>query len=176
MVTRTGFKRALGVTLLILSVLSTAWGETSEKNSTGLPKYCPYCGMSKQMSVDTWMMIDYAGGRHVEVCSIFCGAIELALHNNFTLQQITVADAGTKRQIDAEMAYWVIGGSKKAAMIATPKWAFEDRASAENFIRRYGGRPATFDDVIENTFEEMYLDIRTIQKLRRLEETRKKSQ
>ena len=40
-------------------------------------------------------------------------------------------------QIEAETAYWVIGGSKMGVMTARAKWAFESKESADAFMKQF---------------------------------------
>jgi nitrous oxide reductase accessory protein NosL len=65
-----------------------------------------------------------------------------------TPKAIRVGDRATKALIDAEKAIWVIGGDAPGVMTKRAKWAFADRATAEEFVRVHGGTIATFDDAM----------------------------
>lgn len=41
--------------------------------------------------------------------------------------------------IDAEKAFWVIGGSKPGVMTKRAKWAFEKKEAADKFMLDNGG-------------------------------------
>ena len=56
---------------------------------------------------------------------------------------------GDARQLlPAEKAFWVIGGDKKGVMTKTPKWAFARKSAAEAFIKKSGGRLATYKEAL----------------------------
>jgi len=69
---------------------------------------------------------------------------------------IMVGDYRTKKLIDAQGAYWVIGGSRSGVMSIQGKWAFEEKADAEDFIREHGGKTGSFDEALQAAFEDMY--------------------
>ncbi|MBI4773232.1 MAG: nitrous oxide reductase accessory protein NosL [Deltaproteobacteria bacterium] len=127
---------------------------------------CHYCGMMKSKFGHTWMVIEYDGGSKTEVCSIHCGAIDLALNIDKAPVTITVGDYSTKNPINAEKAYWVLGGSKMGVMTTRAKWAFEEKSAADGFIQEFSGTPATFDEAVKAAFEDMYQDTQMIRKKR----------
>jgi copper chaperone NosL len=53
-------------------------------------------------------------------------------------------------------------------MTSMAKWAFENKASADNFMKEHGGRPAIFEEVMKASFEDMYEDTLMIQKKRNM--------
>jgi hypothetical protein len=65
-------------------------------------------------------------------------AVELALQIDKTPKVIMVGDYGSKALIDAEKAFWVMGGNKMGVMTHRAKWAFENREDAEKFIKENG--------------------------------------
>lgn len=117
---------------------------------------CKYCGMNRERYSFSRMLIRYAGGPATGTCSIHCSAIDLALNIEKMPDAILVGDYRTKRLVDAEKAFWVIGGNKGGVMSIRGKWAFEDRADAQAFMRENGGAPASFDEAMKATFEDMY--------------------
>jgi nitrous oxide reductase accessory protein NosL len=134
---------------------------------------CSYCGMYKSRFEHSWVNIVHADGSVTGVCSIHCAAIDMALHTEKTIQDITVADYDTLRQINADRAFWVIGGEIMGVMTARAKWAFATKEAADNFIKQHGGRPATFGEVIKAAFEDMYQDTLMIRQKRKLINLRK---
>ena len=129
---------------------------------------CFYCGMHRSKFEHSWVIITHEDGSKESVCSIHCAAIDIALHTDKPIRQITVGDFDTKKQIDAYEAYWVIGGDIMGVMTVRAKWAFETKDRADNFMKNHGGRPANLREVIKEAFEDMYLDTLMIRKNRNL--------
>ena len=101
------------------------------------------------------MVITLVSGSSVSVCSIHCAVIDMALHSDQTIRGITVGDYDSKKQIDADSAFWVIGGDIVGVMTARAKWAFGSKENADRFIKEHGGQPANFSNVIKAAFEDM---------------------
>jgi copper chaperone NosL len=129
---------------------------------------CHYCGMKKAMFGHSWVIVEREDGTKVGTCSVHCAAVDMALHIDMPAKEITVGDYDRKNQIDADTAFWVIGGKKMGVMTTRAKWAFESKGSADAFMNEYGGRPATFEEVMKASFEDMYQDTLMIQKKRKM--------
>jgi len=145
---------------LIAASLCLAAGDTRDHPS------CPLCGMDRQTYAHSRMLFQYDDGSSLGTCSIHCAAMELALNRHKTVRALYAADYTAKKLIDAKKAVWVIGGSKAGVMTGRAKWAFEKLSDAEGFTRQYGGQIASFDDVMNATFRDMYDDIKLIQQKR----------
>jgi nitrous oxide reductase accessory protein NosL len=156
--------RTLAIVIVILSFSVAGLADDGD---------CVYCGMSHAKYGHSWVIIKHDDGSESGVCSIHCAAIDMALHSEMPVSKITVGDYDTKRQIDADKAYWVIGGERMGVMTARAKWAFETKKGADNFMKAHGGRPATFEEVMRAAFEDMYEDTLILQKKRRLMKMRK---
>jgi len=63
-------------------------------------------------------LIEYNGGPSTAVgtCSVYCLAIDLALNTDKTPKTILVGDYFSKKLLDAEKAFWVLGGDKVGVM------------------------------------------------------------
>lgn len=129
---------------------------------------CLYCGMFRSKFEHSWVIITHEDGSREGLCSIHCAAIDMALHTDQPIRKITVGDFDTKKQIDANEAYWVIGGDIMGVMTVRAKWAFETKDRADNFMKNRGGRPADLQEVIKEAFEDMYQDTLMIRKHRKL--------
>ena len=153
------WKRTAGLLLFAVWGLSPvlAWAEDPD---------CFYCGMRQEDTAHSWIELRYPGGERFGFCSLHCAAIHMALHPEDVPQEILVGEYLSHRPIDADGAYWVIGGSKPGVMTARAKWAFARREDAEQFIAQYGGRLATMPEALRAATEDMYQDIRTIQEKR----------
>jgi len=117
---------------------------------------CKYCGMNRHQYTYSRALVIYDDGTTVGTCSIHCAAIDLAVNMNKPVRSIMIADYNTKKLIDAEKAFWVIGGEKSGVMTKRAKWAFEEKKDAEQFIKANGGQISTFDEAMKTTFEDMY--------------------
>jgi copper chaperone NosL len=129
---------------------------------------CKYCGMNREMFAHSRMLIDYDDGSAVGTCSIHCVAVDLALNIDKTPRSIAVGDYGTKSLIDAEKAFWVIGGNKMGVMSRRGKWAFEKKEDAEKFIKENRGSTATFEEAMKAAYEDMYSDTKMIRDRRKM--------
>lgn len=94
-------------------------------------------------------------GGQTGLCSLQCAASELNANKDRPVKSILVADRNTRILINAETAIWVMGGKKRGVMTANPKWAFADKAAAEQFIKVNGDRIAGFEEVLKAANDEM---------------------
>jgi len=129
---------------------------------------CKYCGMDREKYAHSRMLVEYEDGTSLGTCSVHCLAVELALAIDKTPKAIMVGDMGTKKLIDAEKATWVIGGNKPGVMTKRAKWAFENKADAEAFIKENTGVLASFDEAIKTSYEDMYQDTKMIREKRKM--------
>ncbi len=117
---------------------------------------CKYCGMIRKQFAYSRALIEYQDHKVVGTCSVHCLAIDMALNTHNLPKTIMVGDYNSKKLISAEKAFWVLGGDKPGVMSIRGKWAFEEKAGAENFIKDQGGKLAVFDEVIQAAFEDMF--------------------
>ena len=150
--------------LLFLGCLSFA----TDLPDVGKHQSCSYCGMDRGKFAHSRMLVEYDDGTSFGACSLHCTAVNLATSIDKTPRMIEVGDYYSRKLIDAEKAFWVIGGNLQGVMTANAKWAFETRQDAERFIRENGGSVAIFDDAIKAAYEDMYKDTRQIREKRRL--------
>jgi copper chaperone NosL len=129
---------------------------------------CKYCGMNRTMFAHSRMLIEYSDGSKVGLCSLHCAAVDLALNLDKTPVSIQVGDYDRKELIDAENAFWVIGGSKTGVMTKNAKWAFGEKTDAEKFRSANGGRLATFDEALQASYEDLGRDTRMIREKRKM--------
>ena len=149
---------------LAISGLSLAAGLTDiEKHPS-----CTYCGMDREKFGRSRMLIEYDDGTSLGACSLHCAAVDLASNLDRTPRNIGVGDYYSKKLIDAEKAFWVVGGGKPGVMTSNPKWAFEKKADAEGFLKENGGAPANFDEAMIAAYNDMYLDTKQIRERRKI--------
>ena len=148
----------------VLSIGGVAFGDADIQKEPS----CKYCGMDRTKFAHSRMVVDYDDGSSLGTCSIHCLAIEIVVNMDKTPRSLKVGDFNSKKLIDAEKAFWVIGGNKPGVMTKKAKWAFENKADAEKFIAENGGSLATFDQAIKATFEDMYADTKMIREKRKM--------
>jgi len=134
---------------------------------------CKYCGMDRQKFSHSRMFIEYDDGSVLAACSVHCAAVDLAVAMDKTPQIIQVADFNTKKLIEAENAFWVLGGNKMGVMTKRAKWAFETKKDAESFIEQDGGTLVTFEEVMKASYEDMYADTKMIREKRKMMKMKK---
>lgn len=128
---------------------------------------CPLCGMDRKKFDYSRMYIIYEDGSTFGTCSLHGAVIELALKIDVVPKSIMVADYNTKNLINAEQAYWVIGGDRMGVMTKRAKWAFKEKKDAEDFIQQNKGKLGNFQDAVSAAFSDMYEDVIMIREKRR---------
>ena len=134
---------------------------------------CKYCGMDRAKFAHSRMLIEYEDGASAGTCSIHCVAVDLSLNIDKTPKTIGVGDYNTKTLLDAEKAFWVIGGSKPGVMTKRAKWAFAEKGAAEAFVKENQGKVATFDEAMKATYEDMNDDTKMIRERRKMRHMKK---
>ena len=156
------------VFVLAALILSLSAGFCLAQDDVAKQASCKYCGMDRKTFAHSRMLVTYEDGSSMGTCSLHCTAVELALNIDKTPKSIEVGDFKTKKLIDAEKAFWVIGGSKPGVMTKRAKWAFESKADADAFIKENGGKLVSFDEAIKASYEDMYADTKMIRDKRKM--------
>lgn len=117
---------------------------------------CGYCGMDRRMYDYSRMLVEYADGTSTATCSIHCSAIDLALNPGKAPKAVMAGDYRTKQLVEAQRAWWVIGGDRYGVMSLRGKWAFAEKGHAEDYIKEHGGNLGSFDDALKAAFEDMW--------------------
>ena len=138
------------------------------KEDIDLHKDCKYCGMNRGMYDYSRMLIEYEDGTTVAVCGLHCAAVDLANNIDKTPKAIKVGDFNGKHLVDAEKAFWVVGGNKPGVMSRRGKWAFEKKEDAESFMKTSQGKAASFEEVMKMAYEDMYEDTKMIRERRKM--------
>ena len=121
---------------------------------------CNVCGMDRKAYGFSRMLIRYADGTEGGVCSLHCAVIELDADKDRAVKVLLVADRDTRTLIDAEKAFWVMGGSKRGVMTQRPKWAFPSKAAAEAFIAEYGGKIVPWAEALAAARDDLARELR----------------
>jgi copper chaperone NosL len=152
----------LGMALMLVSTSLFADDDVSKH------KACPHCGMDRGQFAHSRMLVVYDDGAEIGLCSLHCAAIDLAINIDKTPKMIYVGDFNTKKLIDAEQAFWVIGGNKPGVMTKRAKWAFEKKTDADAFIAKEGGTISNVDQAISASYEDIYADTKMIRERRKM--------
>ncbi|MDA8434024.1 MAG: nitrous oxide reductase accessory protein NosL [Nitrospiraceae bacterium] len=147
--------RMIAVSLLALILFGAALVSQASEDDIQEHRSCVRCGMDRKAYGYSRMMIRYEDGAEVGVCSLHCAVAEMNAEKGRTVKSLLVADRNTRALIDAEKAFWVVGGKKRGVMTATPKWAFGTEEGARAFVRADGGTIATWKEVLKATEEEL---------------------
>lgn len=129
---------------------------------------CKYCGMDRQKFAHSRFFVENEDGSTEGTCSIHCAAIDFALNIDKTPKGMLVGDFNTKNLVDAEKAFWVLGGNKPGVMTKRAKWAFAKKEDAEKFIAETGGSLIPFEAAFKAAYEDMYADTKMIQERRKM--------
>ncbi len=153
--------RVLVVVLVAAFFLAAAASYAQVQEDIAAQKNCRVCGMSREMFSQSRFLVEYDNGSVSATCSARCAALDMSLNMGRMPKSIRVADFTTRQLIDAEKAYWVIGGKKEGVMSSRAKWAFQKKQEAEGFRAKNGGKPGTFQEALKASFEDMYKDLKT---------------
>jgi copper chaperone NosL len=129
---------------------------------------CRFCGMDRNKFAHSRMLIEYDDGTSFGACSLHCAAVDLAGTVDKSPLRILVGDYSGRKLVDAERAFWVIGGARPGVMTRRAKWAFEGKTAAERFVAEHGGVAATFEAALKAAYEDMYEDTKQIRERRSL--------
>lgn len=145
-------------------------------NDTKTHPGCIYCGMDRAKFAHSRMLITYDDGSTVAFCSLHCAAVDLTLKIDKTPTSIMVGDYATTELIDAEKAFWVLGGAKMGVMTKRAKWAFTSKEGADNFVSGNGGTLISFDDALKAAYEDMNADTKMIRDKRKMKRMQMRSE
>ncbi|MHB8770462.1 MAG: nitrous oxide reductase accessory protein NosL [Syntrophales bacterium] len=160
-------RMALCVILALFCLLSGSALWALDDDIKEIPA-CKYCGMNRETYAHSRMHIDYSDNSKEGLCSLHCASVDLALNLDKAPKTIGVGDYGTKKLINAETAFWVIGGKKPGVMTKNAKWAFAEKADAEKFQKEFGGRIAGFDEALEAAYKDLADDTKMIRERRKM--------
>lgn len=111
--------------LLLLLLLCTACGEmvffgifgstVQAQDDIASQRQCSECGMDRKAYGFSRMLLVYADGKEVGVCSLHCAVEAMDRRKDSSVQALRVADRHTHALIPAEAAIWVLGGKKRGS-------------------------------------------------------------
>jgi len=158
--------------LMVFCLVST--GFVSAQDDIKKHPACKYCGMDRQKFAHSRFFVENEDGSTEGTCSLHCAAIDFALNIDKTPKLMQVGDYSTRNLVDAEKAYWVLGGNKPGVMTKRAKWAFAKKEDAEKFMAESGGSVITFEQAFKAAYEDMYADTKMIQERRKMRKMQQK--
>ena len=150
------------LTLSALFLMVAIGSHAAEKNYEDIRKYksCKLCGMSREdISIRGFYWFTTTA---LLPAPAACAARRWTWRLTWGAKQtpMMVAYFNSRKLIDAEKAYWVIGGSKQGTMSTRGKWAFTGKDEARKFMAKNGGAPGTFHNALKASFEDLYSDLK----------------
>jgi nitrous oxide reductase accessory protein NosL len=122
---------------------------------------CGICGMDREAFGYSRILVAYDDGASFGACSLRCAAIDMIARLDKTPVAVSVGDYGTRALIDADRAFWIIGGSEPGVMTDRAKWAFASEKDALTFRSAKGGTLAGFDEAMTAAFTDLYAEIKS---------------
>jgi hypothetical protein len=116
---------------------------------------CKQCGIDRNTSTQSQLLIQYADGTTVSVCSLHCAVVEMQLSRDRHVGSLLVADFNSKQMLDVRDTTWVVGGRKNDAMTARAQWAFAKPNIAKRFVKKNGGAVTSYDKAIYFVLKEV---------------------
>ena len=156
--------------LIILLAMMVVHGTASALEPQDIKDFptCKYCSMNRAQFAHSRIVVEYDDGTRFGACSLHCAAVNFAINLNKNPKAIRVGDYYSTELIDAETAYWVIGGMKPGVMTKRGKWAFQRKNDAEKFISENGGEMTAFEQALNAAYEDMYMDLKMIRSKRKI--------
>jgi len=133
------------ICMLALALLGIAAALVVAGNDIDEFRSCNYCGMDRKAYGYSRMMVTYENGSRKGVCSLHCAVTEMNEHKESAVTSLLVADRNSRALINAEKAFWVLGGNKRGVMTQNPKWAFETIEAAQSFVKSNGGKITSWE-------------------------------
>jgi len=106
-------------------------------------KFCPECGMTLHMFYKTNHVGVTKNGKVKQYCSLHC-LVEDKIKNHRHFKNKKVVDVTSLKFINVGKAFYVVGSSKKGTMSKKSKYAFKNKADAEAFAKKFGGKVVRF--------------------------------
>lgn len=125
--------------------------------------YCPNCGMNLPKYYKTSHAVELADGTHRQYCSIHCLVEEMEMgylrDKKESIKSVQVVDVASNQFTDAKKAFYVVGSKKPGTMTMTSKYAFAQKAQAEEFASQNGGTVMNFDETYKTAVSDFTKDM-----------------
>src|SRR5512138_2468399 len=108
-------KHAL-ISFIALAMISIVVAEVMAGDDIEEFRSCNNCGMDRKAYGYSRMLVNYKDGTRIGVCSLHCAVTNVDASKGRDVASLMVADRNSRTLIDAEKAFWVIGGKKRGVM------------------------------------------------------------
>ncbi len=135
---------SLSIMLSLLVVCVSAFAQ--EKVET--PMSCQKCGASRISFAQSRMLIVYVDGTAVGTCCLHCTASAMHESHGRKVASVKVANFKTGKLVDVKTAVWVIGCKNEGVLSSVAQLAFVNNQEAQEFVKRNGGKVATFEQAL----------------------------
>jgi len=139
--------------LFMVMLVSTAQA-AADIDDIAAHRDCAHCGMDRKVYGFSRMLVEYADGGQVGLCSLHCAVTELDANKGRPVKVLLVADRDSRSLLAADKAIWVIGGKKRGVMTQRPKWAFATESAARTFVKSNGGTVIGWPEALKAAQEE----------------------
>ncbi len=138
------------------AMFQTVPAEKTKMVQKGADKiYCPSCGMHLGKFYKT---------NHIHKDSQYCSMHCLVENNQGKPPaDAKVVDTKTLKQIKADGAYYVVGSKKGGTMTMNSKYAFEKKADAVVFQKKFSGKLMSYKEAFDQAKKDMQKDMDMIQ-------------
>ena len=141
--------------MLLIICMLFAYTTAGVAGTVESPRACRQCNMDRTVFEQSRMLIVYADGTTVGLCSIHCAASDIKQNKDKQVKSLMVADYTTRDLTDARTATWVVGGKKQGVMTSLAKWAFAREEDAQKFVFENGGKMVSFTEAMKAAEEEI---------------------
>ncbi len=138
------------VTLLLIAAVAAGGSDDIAAH-----RDCAHCGMDRKVYGYSRMLVEYADGARVGLCSLHCAATELEANKGRPVKGVLVADRESRTLLAADKAVWVMGGRKRGVMTQQPKWAFANDGAAREFVKETGGAVVGWPEALQAATQEL---------------------
>ena len=142
------------VCVLALVLLGIAVAVVVAGNDIDEYRSCSNCGMDRKAYGYSRVLVNYKDGARVAVCSLHCAVTDIDASKGREVASVMVADRTSRSLLDAEKAFWVIGGRKRGVMTQRAKWAFATKDAAQSFVDSNGGKITDWDAALLAAHED----------------------
>ncbi len=137
------YKKIVPAILVILMFASVALAED----------HCGNCGMNVNAGSKSTITLKMNDGTAKQLCSLYCYS-RLKERDGGAIKDVTVKDYVTGEELSVESAVWADGSDAPEPMGDKSHVAFKDHSAAVVFVRKHGGKVASFNEAYKDTLSE----------------------